>query len=167
MIFERAVTVQAGLANTSNKSRKIGVLRMDMNRSFVLTKEQAKPKWHVIDASGKVLGRLATDIATILRGKHKAQFTPHTDSGDYVVILNCDKIELTGNKWKGKLYETYSGWRGGRKDTPAEVVFKKDPTRLVFLAVRGMLPKNRLSRQIIKKLKIYVGGEHPHQAQVS
>lgn len=166
-MVDRAVTVQAESIEPSKKLRKIGVLLMDMNKSFVLTKEQAKPRWHVVDASGKVLGRLATDVATILRGKHTAAYTPHTDSGDYVVIVNCEKIELTGNKWKGKMYETYSGWRGGRKDTPAEVVFKKDPTRLVYLAVRGMLPKNRLSRQIIKKLKIYVGGEHPHQAQVS
>lgn len=140
---------------------------MDMNKSFVLTKEEVKPQWHVLDASGKVLGRLATEVATILRGKHIATFTPHTDSGDYVVIVNCEKIQLTGNKWKGKMYETYSGWRGGRKDTPAEIVFKKDPTRLLFLAVRGMLPKNKLNRQVIKKLKLYVGGEHPHQAQIS
>ncbi len=140
---------------------------MDMNKSFVLTKEQAKHQWHVVNAEGKILGRMATEIATILRGKHNPQFTPHTDSGDYVIVLNCEKITLTGNKWKGKLYETYSGWRGGRKDTPAENVFKKDPTRLVMLAVKGMLPKNKLSREIIKKLKLYVGAEHPHQAQVS
>lgn len=140
---------------------------MDMNKSFVLKKEHAQPKWHAVDASGKVLGRLATEVATILRGKHTAQYTPHTDSGDYVIVLNCDKIELTGNKWEGKTYATYSGWRGGRKNTPAEELYKKDPTRLLFLAVRGMLPKNRLSRKIIKKLKLYTGNKHPHQAQLS
>ena len=140
---------------------------MDMNKSFVLKKEARNPQWRVIDASGKVLGRLATNVADVLRGKDKPEYTPHTDSGDYVVIINCDKIVLTGNKWKDKIYPTFSGWRGGLKERSAREVFEKDPTQLIKLAVKRMLPRNRLSRQIIKKLKIYTGSEHPHSAQVS
>ncbi len=140
---------------------------MDMNKSFSLRKEDREPKWHVIDASGQVLGRLATQVADILRGKDKPEYTPHADAGDYVVITNCDKIVLTGNKWKDKIYESYSGWRSGKKERSAREVFEKDPSRIVTYAVKGMLPKNRLSRQIIKKLKVYAGDEHPHKAQVS
>ena len=140
---------------------------MDMNKSFVLRKEDRSPEWHVIDASGKVLGRLATHVADVLRGKDRPEYTPHTDSGDYVVIINCDKIVLTGNKWKDKIYRSYSGWRSGLKERSAREVFEKDPTRIIRAAVKGMLPKNKLNRQIIKKLKIYVGSEHPHKAQAS
>lgn len=140
---------------------------MDMNRSFVLKKEARDPQWRVIDASGKSLGRLATNVSDILRGKDKPEYTPHTDSGDYVVVINCDKVVLTGNKWRDKIYRSYSGWRSGLKERSAQEVFEKDPTQLVKLAVKRMLPKNRLSRQIIKKLKIYTGSEHPHSAQVS
>ena len=139
---------------------------MDMNKSFFLKKEDKDPKWRVIDASGKVLGRLSTEIADVLRGKDKPQYTPHTDAGDYVVIINCDKIRLTGNKWKDKFYARYSGYRSGLKLTSAEDLFKKDPTELIKKSVKGMLPKNRLSRQMFKKLKVYVGSEHPHKAQV-
>ena len=140
---------------------------MDMNKSFFLRKEDRKPRWHVIDASDKVLGRLATQIADILRGKDKPEYTPHTDSGDYVVITNCEKIKLTGNKWEDKIYASYSGWRGGLKQRSAKDVFKKDPALLVRFAVKGMLPKNRLSNQIVKKLKVYAGEKHPHEAQVT
>ena len=137
-----------------------------MNRAFILKNEDHKPKWQVIDASGEVLGRLATRVADILRGKTSPSYTPHTDSGDYVVILNCEKIYLSGDKWEDKIYSNYSGWRSGLKQTTAQDLFKKDPTELIRIAVKGMLPKNKLNRQVIKKLKIYVGGEHPHQAQV-
>jgi len=140
---------------------------MDMNKSFVLKKEARTPKWHVIDASGKVLGRLATQVADILRGKDKAEYTPHTDSGDYVVVINCEKIALTGNKWKDKKYVRFTGWRSGLKETSAEEVLQKHPERLIEMAVKGMLPKNKLNRRIIKKLKVYPGAEHPHKAQVS
>ena len=140
---------------------------MDMNKSFFLKNEDRKPKWHVIDASDKVLGRLATSIADILRGKDKPEYTPHTDSGDYVVVTNCDKIVLTGNKWEDKIYKSYSGWRGGLKERSAQDVLKKDPSFLIKAAVKGMLPKNNLSRSIIKKLKVYTGSEHPHEAQVN
>ena len=140
---------------------------MDMNRVFFLRKEDAKPNWHVIDAEGKVLGRLATGIANTLRGKDKPEFTPHTDCGDYVVVVNADKIVLTGNKLEGKEYRHHSGWMGGMKVRTAKQVLEKHPTQIIELAVKRMLPKNRLSRQIIKKLKIYTGAEHPHKAQVS
>lgn len=140
---------------------------MDMNKSFVLKKEDRAPKWHVIDAENKVLGRLATQIANILRGKDKPFFTPHTDSGDYVVVINADKIALTGNKWEGKIYDRYTGWMGGYKVTTAQDLMAKHPTRLVELAVKGMLAKNKLNRQVITKLKVYAGTEHPHAAQIT
>jgi len=140
---------------------------MNMNRCFFLRKEDNKPKWHHIDADGKTLGRLATHVANILRGKDKPNFTPHTDCGDYVVITNCDKIVLTGNKMQDKVYRRHSGWMGGLKERTAAEVFKKNSSFIIKHAVKGMLPKNRLSRQIIKKLKIYAGEEHPHKAQLS
>lgn len=139
---------------------------MDMNKSYILKNEEREPKWRKIDASGQVLGRLCTQIADILRGKDKPTYTPHTDSGDYVVVTNCEKIVLTGNKWDDKIYARFSGWRGGLKEPSAKDVFAKDPSRLIMHGVMGMLPKNKLNRQVIKKLKIYVGSEHPHQAQL-
>ncbi len=139
---------------------------MDMNKTFFMRKEDRKPRWHVVDASGKVLGRLCTQVADMLRGKTKAAYTPHTDAGDYVVVINCDKIRLTGKKWDDKTYATFSGYRGGLKETPAKDVFAKDPCRLIMLGVRGMLPKNTLNRAVLKKLKVYVGDQHPHAAQI-
>ena len=139
---------------------------MDMNKTFYVKKEERAPQWHVIDADGAVLGRLATRIADILRGKDKAHFTPHTDAGDYVVVINAEKVALTGNKMNGKTYEKYTGWIGNLKVTTAKEKMEKHPTFLIEHAVEGMLPKNRLSRQIIKKLKVYAGSEHPHFAQV-
>lgn len=138
---------------------------MDMNRTFFLKKEIANPQWHVIDAQGKVLGRLATTIANILRGKNRAYYTPHADAGDYVVVINADKIVLTGDKMKSKIYQRYSGWMGGLKETTAQDLLKKHPTHLIELAVKGMMPKNTLKRQMLKKLKVYAGNEHPHIAQ--
>lgn len=140
---------------------------MDMNRAFFLRKEDTNAQWRVIDADGKVLGRLATEIADILRGKDQATFTPHTDSGDYVVIINASKIVLTGNKWEDKEYITVSGWMGGKKVRSAKQVFAKDPARIIQLAVKRMLPKNILSRAIFKKLKVYAHATHPHAAQVA
>ena len=139
---------------------------MDMNRSFFLRKEDRAPKWRIIDANGKVLGRLATQIADALRGKDKANYTPHTDCGDYIVVINADKVVLTGKKLAQKEYITYSGWMSGKKVTLAKDMLRKHPTRILQLAVKRMLPKNRLSDQVIKKLKLYVGSEHPHKAQV-
>lgn len=140
---------------------------MDMNRTFFLKKEERKPDWKLIDAEGKVLGRLATEIADTLRGKDKAHYTPHTDSGDYIVVINAEKIALTGDKWDGKIYDRYTGWIGGYKTRTARDIREKSPENLVIFAVRGMLPKNKLSSQIIKKLKVYAGDKHPHQAQLA
>jgi large subunit ribosomal protein L13 len=138
---------------------------MNMNKAFYPRKEDVVAGWCHIDAEGKVLGRLATFVADRLRGKDKAHYTPHTDCGDYVVITNAEKIVLSGDKWEDKDYVTVSGWKGGKKETAAKDLHKKHPTHLVELAIRRMLPKNKLSRQIIKKLKVYAGSEHPHVAQ--
>ncbi len=139
---------------------------MDMNKSFVLKKEARAPKWRLIDAEGKILGRLATEVADALRGKDKAIYTPHTDGGDYVVIVNADKVKLTGDKLKGKQYVRYTGWFSGQKTLSLQEMFEKHPTRVIEKAVKGMLPKNKLSSQVIKKLKVYTGTEHPHKAQL-
>lgn len=140
---------------------------MDMNRAFFLRKEDTNAQWRVIDANGKVLGRLATEIADILRGKDQATFTPHTDSGDYVVVVNASKIKLTGNKWEDKEYVTVSGWMGGKKVKSAQEVFDKDPARLIQLAVKRMVPNNRLRKKILAKLKVYSDESHPHKAQIA
>ena len=140
---------------------------MNMNRSFVLKKEERAPQWRLVDAEGKVLGRLATEVADALRGKDKPYYTPHTDSGDYVIVVNADKIVLTGNKWEDKEYVRYSGWMGGKKVATAREMKEKHPTMIIEMAVKGMLPKNKLSSQILKKLNVYVGAEHPNKAQVA
>lgn len=123
------------------------------------------PKWVVVDADGKVLGRLAVEIARILRGKNKPTYTPHLDTGDYVVVINAEKVVLTGNKEEDKMYQTFSGYRGGQKEISVARVRATHPERLVEMAVKGMLPKNRLGRQLQAKLKVYAGSEHPHGAQ--
>jgi len=140
---------------------------MDMNRAFYLRKEDRKPQWILIDAEDKVLGRLATDVVQMLRGKKKPGYTPHTDTGDYVVVINAEKVKLTGDKIEQKMYVRYSGWMGGRKETSAKQMLEKHPTYLVEHAVKGMMPKHRLARQQIKKLKVYAGSEHPHKAQLA
>ena len=122
-------------------------------------------KWHLVDAKGKTLGRLASRIAILLRGKHKPIFTPHVDAGDFVVVVNAEKINLTGKKWQEKLYIYHTGYPGGLKSTSAEKVRNKNPERLITTAVQGMLPKNKLGKKMIKKLKVYAGEAHPHQAQ--
>ncbi len=137
----------------------------DMNKTFFLRKEDRAPQWWILDAQDLVLGRIATHIADILRGKNKPEYTPHTDTGDYVVVINAEKIKLTGNKLEDKEYDRYSGWMGGYKVTTAGEILKKHPERLIEYAVKGMLPKNKLSRQVIKKLKVYAGTDHPHVAQ--
>ena len=122
-------------------------------------------KWFVVDAEGKVLGRLATRIATILRGKHKPLFTPHLDVGDHVVVLNAEKVHLTGRKLQNKQYRWHTGYIGGLREVSAEKMLKTHPERVIEWAVQGMLPKNRLGRAMAKKLKVYRGPAHPHQAQ--
>ena len=122
-------------------------------------------RWHVIDATDIVLGRLASHAATLIRGKHKAMFAPHVDTGDFVIIVNADKIALTGNKREQKMAYRHSGYPGGLRSVSYAQLLEKDPRRAVEKAVRGMLPHNRLGRQLIGKLKVYAGPDHPHQAQ--
>ncbi|MEM7657402.1 MAG: 50S ribosomal protein L13 [Bacteroidota bacterium] len=122
-------------------------------------------KWLVVDVEGKVLGRAASEIARLLRGKHKASFTPHVDCGDYVIVLNADKVRLTGNKWDQKKYLRHTGYPGGQREIVAKDLRDKYPIRMVEFAVRGMLPKNKLGRKIFKNMRVYAGSEHPHEAQ--
>jgi len=122
-------------------------------------------KWHVIDADGAVLGRLAAQVANVLRGKNKPVYTPHLDAGDFVVVINAEKVVLTGKKETDKKYMSYSGWRGGEKYRSVASVRQRQPEKLITHAVRGMVPKNRLGRVLMTKLKVYKGSEHPHAAQ--
>lgn len=147
-----------------------GYCVFDWRREIMRTTYMAKPRevernWVVVDAAGVPLGRLASEVAVLLRGKHKPQFTPHVDTGDFVIVINAEKVVLTGNKEEQKIYYRHSGWPGGLKMITASEMRKKRPERLVELAVKGMIPKNRLGRQQLKKLKVYAGPEHPHQAQ--
>jgi len=128
-------------------------------------KATANQKWHVVDAEGQTVGRLASKIATVLRGKHKPNYTPHVDCGDYVIVLNADKIRFTGAKLDQKTYLTYSGYPGGQKSATAKEIMDKKPLRIMEMAVRGMLPKTKLGRAMIKKLFLYEGSEHKHTAQ--
>lgn len=121
--------------------------------------------WWVVDAEGRVLGRLASEIARVLRGKHKPMYTPHLDTGDYVIVVNAEKIRLTGKKEQQKSYFRHSGYMGGAKHIPFTEMREKHPERVIELAVKGMLPKNNLGRLMLKKLKVYAGPEHPHEAQ--
>lgn len=128
-------------------------------------KENADKKWLVYDAEGQTLGRLATDVAMKLRGKHKTNFTPHADCGDYVIVINAEKITLSGNKWDQKEYIHHTGYPGGQRSRSAREVMAKKPTEMVEKAVRGMLPKNTLGREIFRNLYVYAGSEHKHEAQ--
>src|SRR6266700_1460772 len=122
-------------------------------------------KWHVVDANGAVLGRLAAQVANILRGKNKAIYTPHLDAGDFVVVINANKVVVTGKKETDKKFMTYSGWKGGEKFTSVEQIRARHPEKLITHAVRGMVPKNRLGRVLMTKLKVFKGNAHPHAAQ--
>jgi large subunit ribosomal protein L13 len=122
-------------------------------------------EWYLVDADGKTLGRLASELARRLRGKHKAQFTPHVDTGDYIVVVNAEKVRVTGNKLRDKLYHRHTGYIGNLKSISLEKLLLKAPDRAIAHAVRGMLPRNRLGRAMLKKLRVYVGPEHRHQAQ--
>lgn len=130
-----------------------------------MTEGEIKRSWFVVDADGVVLGRLASRVATILRGKHKRTFVPHLDVGDHVVVLNAQKVHLTGRKGRDKLYRTHSGYIGSLREVTAEQMLQRHPERVIEWAVQGMLPKNRLGRAMAKKLKVYRGAKHPHQAQ--
>lgn len=127
--------------------------------------EEIERKWHLVDAEGQVLGRMATRIADALRGKDKACFTPHLDTGDFVIVVNAEKVKLTGKKLKNKMYYRHSGYIGGLKSISAEDLLAKRPEQVIKAAVKGMLPKNSLSRKMLAKLKVYAGPEHPHDAQ--
>jgi large subunit ribosomal protein L13 len=134
-------------------------------KTFSPTPKDINREWFVVDAQDQVLGRLASQIAHRLRGKHKPEFAPHMDNGDFIVVVNCEKIKVTGKKLTDKKYYRHSGWVGGLKTTRLGDMLADKPARVLTAAVRGMLPKNRLGRAMLKKLKIYAGSEHPHTAQ--
>jgi len=134
-------------------------------KCFIAKPNEVERKWYVIDAEGKTLGRLSTEVATLLRGKHKPIYTPHVDTGDNVIIVNCDKVVLTGKKLDQKMYRHHSGYMGGMKEVPYRKFMEEKSDEAVYLAVKGMLPHNRLGRQMIKKLRVYAGPEHDNQAQ--
>lgn len=139
---------------------------MNMNKAFSLRVEDRKPQWRLVDASGAVLGRLATQIANTLRGKDKVNYTPHVDSGDYVVVINCEKVKLTGRKAEQKIYWRHSAYQSGRKEFSVREMLQRDPAHLIMHAVKGMVPKGPLGRKMLAKLKVYAGSSHNHQAQV-
>ena len=134
-------------------------------KTYLTPVKEIERKWFLVDAQEKTLGRLATEIATRLRGKHKPTYSTFIDNGDFIVVINADKVKLTGNKWDDKKYYRHSGYMGGIKEINAKDLLVKEPTALLFKAVKGMLPKNTLGREQLKKLKVYAGGEHPHAAQ--
>ncbi len=135
------------------------------NTTYSIKKEDIQRKWYIIDAEGKPLGRVATEAAKLLRGKHKPTFSPNIDAGDHVIIINAAKVVLTGHKLDQKVYKHHSGYIGGMKETPARVMLQNNPNKALMLAIKGMLPKNSLGRQTIKKLRIYAGSEHENEAQ--
>jgi large subunit ribosomal protein L13 len=134
-------------------------------KTFVAKPAEVKRDWFVVDAEGKTLGRLATEIALRLRGKHKAEYTPHVDTGDYIIVINADKVTVTGNKAKGKIYYHHTGFIGGIKSISFEDLIKRAPERVIEKAVKGMLPRGPLGRAMYRKLKVYAGTEHQHSAQ--
>lgn len=136
-----------------------------MRTTYMAKPNEVERNWYVVDAAGQTLGRLASQVASIIRGKHKPQFTPHVDTGDFVIVINAEKIHLTGNKLQDKLYHRHSLHPGGLKTFTAQQMIQNRPEKVIELAVHGMLPKNRLGRTMKLKLKVYAGGEHPHQAQ--
>jgi len=139
--------------------------RIKEMKTFVAKEQEVDRKWYLVDAEDKILGRLATQIASRLRGKHKPIFTPHADTGDFIVVVNAEKVALSGKKWDKKIYYRHSGYIGGLKEISARKLLEKKPEDVLRFAVKGMLPKNSLGRRQLKKLKIYVGPENPHEAQ--
>ncbi len=136
-----------------------------MQKTYMAKKGEIERKWYLVDAKDKTLGRLASKIAVILMGKHKPYYTPHVDCGDFVVVINADKIKLTGSKWEKKVYYWHTGYFGGIKSRTARQMLERKPEFLIYHAVKGMLPKNNLARRMLKKLKVYAGEVHPHVAQ--
>lgn len=136
-----------------------------MRSTYIVKPADIQRKWYVVDATGHTLGRLASEVAKILRGKHKPMFTPYMDTGDFVIIINAEKINVTGNKLEDKIYRRHTGHFGGLKETPLKTMLQKKPTDVLGIAIKGMLPKNNLGRQMLRKLKVYAGPEHNHTAQ--
>ena len=134
-------------------------------KTYNAKSKEVKREWFLVDANGKTLGRLATEVASRLRGKHKAEYTPHVDTGDYIVIVNASKINVTGNKFDDKMYNYHSGYIGNLKSIPFKDLIEKNPEEVIQKAVKGMLPKGPLGRQMFKKMKVFAGGEHTHAAQ--
>jgi len=134
-------------------------------KTYLTPVKKIERKWYIVNAEGKVLGRLASEIATRLRGKHKPSYSTFQDNGDFIVVINADKVRLTGKKMQDKMYYHHTGWIGGIKGINAEELLVKKPTEILFKAIKGMLPKNSLGRSQLKKLKVYAGTEHPHEAQ--
>lgn len=134
-------------------------------KTFMAKPHEIERKWYVVDVADQPLGRAASEIAKILRGKHKPTFTPHVDTGDFVIVINAEKVKLTGKKWEKKIHYHHSGYPGGLKEITYDKLRAKDPGKIITQAVKGMLPKNKLGRAQFKKLKVYAGSEHPHQAQ--
>jgi len=134
-------------------------------KTYQAKKEEVGHHWYLVNAEGKVLGRLAVGVANVLRGKHKPTYTPHVDTGDFIVVINAGKVSLTGRKLKNKTYYHYTGYPGGIKEMSAEKLLAKKPAEMIRMAVKGMLPKTSLGRQMLRKLKIYAGSTHPHKAQ--
>ena len=140
-------------------------IKFPVQKTRMFKKEEIEKKWYIVDAKGKTLGRLASRIACVLMGKHKPEYTPHVDTGDYVIVVNADKVVLTGKKLDQKLYYRHSGYPGGLKVISARQMLQKHPERVIYLAVKRMLPKTALGRKMLKKLKIYASPDHPHSAQ--
>ena len=134
-------------------------------KTYSARPEQVKHDWFVVDAAGQTLGRISTEIAHRLRGKHKPEYTPHVDTGDFIIVVNADKVTVTGNKSEGKLYHHHTGYPGGLKTTNFKTLQQNHPTRIIEKSIKGMLPKNPLGRAMFRKLKVYAGAEHPHAAQ--
>jgi large subunit ribosomal protein L13 len=141
------------------------ICRFGLVKSYVATPSTRERRWLLVDAADKTLGRLATQIADALRGKRKPEYTPHVDTGDFVVVVNAERIKVTGNKREDKLYHRHSGYPGGLRTRTLEEMLERRPEEVIRLAVKGMLPRNRLGRQQLRKLKVYAGPDHPHQAQ--
>lgn len=140
---------------------------MDYNsfKTANANKATADKKWVLVDAKDQVLGRVASQVARVLRGKHKASYTPHTDMGDHVVVINADKVRMTGKKWTQRVIFSYSGYPGGQRELTPSMIQQKNPARLVEISIKGMLPKNSMGRQLFRSLHVYAGTEHPHEAQ--
>lgn len=143
----------------------MGIVESSMTKCYLAKPQEVERKWLVVDATDMVLGRMAAKVAALLRGKHKPTYTPNVDTGDHVIIINADKVRITGNKLEGKIKYRHSGYPGGLKEIPFGRLMEKNPAETVRRVIKGMVPHNALGRQIIRKLKVYAGSEHPHEAQ--